>query len=202
MDRYFDIAFSPAARRHQERRGSYEYYDDQLSGAAPNGLGLAEIEFLSERDSFYLASVGPDGWPYLQHRGGPAGFVKVVDPTHVLWADRSGNKQYISAGNIDSDGRVSIIAVDYPNRRRLKLYGRATFDPHPDPIELERLGLERRMEGLVRVEVVSFDWNCPKFITPRFTAAEVEAAAAPLHRRIADLEAEVALLRPQRPPVR
>ena len=168
MEHFGDIAFSPAVRRHQQRRGSLDQYEAMLAARPPMGLGAAEIEFLQARDSFYLASVGADGWPYVQHRGGPAGFVRVVDDTHLAWIERPGNRQFVSAGNLDGDDRVSIIAVDYPSRQRLKLYGRATFDPTPTTEVLRTLGFEGRLEGLVTVEVVAVDWNCPKYITPRF----------------------------------
>jgi predicted pyridoxine 5'-phosphate oxidase superfamily flavin-nucleotide-binding protein len=177
MQRFHDLAFSDDARNHQRDRGSFEAYAAGAAMPPPDGLGEYEIEFLHRRDSFYLSSVGDNGWPYVQHRGGPAGFVKVADPTHIAWADRSGNRQFITAGHLDQNGRVAIIAVDYPNRLRLKLLGHASFDPHPDPAELERLGISGRLEGLVRVEVVAFDWNCPKYITPRYTEEEVAALA-------------------------
>jgi predicted pyridoxine 5'-phosphate oxidase superfamily flavin-nucleotide-binding protein len=118
--------------------------------------------------------------------------VRVIDPTHIAWADRAGNRQFVTAGNLDGDGRVAIIAMDYPNRRRLKIYGRATFDAEPDPARVASIGIDGRMEALVTVEVVAFDWNCPKYITPRYTAEQVREAAEPLHRRIRELEQELA----------
>lgn len=192
MQRFFDIAFEPHALAHQRRRGSYDSYERARAQPAPEGLGAPEIAFLSERDSFYLASVGANGWPYVQHRGGPPGFVRVVDPTHLAWADRSGNRQFVTAGHVDHDDRVAIIAVDYPNRQRLKLLGHARFTPEPEPELLDRLGIDGRLEGLVTVEVVAFDWNCPKYITPRFTAEEVRAAIEPLQQRIDELQAALA----------
>ena len=128
----------------------------------------------------------------MQHRGGPAGFLKVLDRTHLAWADRAGNRQYITAGNLDRDDRVAIIAVDYANRARLKLLGHARFEPEPDPQTLEQLDIDGRLEGLVTVEIVAFDWNCQRFITPRFTEEEVRAATEPLRARIAALEAVIA----------
>ena len=192
MDRFFDLAFDADTLRHQRRRGSFERYEAARVLPVPAGLGEAEIEFLSRRDSFYLATVGASGWPYVQHRGGPAGFVKVVDPTHLAWAERSGNRQYVTAGHVDHDDRVALIAVDYPNRQRLKLLGHARFDPDPESDLLRRLEIEGRLEGLVTVEVAAFDWNCPKYITPRFTADEVRAVIEPLQRRIRQLEAVLA----------
>jgi len=195
MDHFGTIAFGTQSREHQGRRGSLDGYLDLTAGPAPTGLGPHEIEFLRERDSFYLASVGEAGWPYVQHRGGPAGFIKVVDETRIAWADRPGNRQFVSAGNLDADGRVAIIAVDYPNKRRIKLLGRASFDPQPDATTLASLGIDGRIEGLVTVEVVAFDWNCPKHLTPRFTIEEVRAGVEPLTKRIEDLESELTRLR-------
>jgi uncharacterized protein len=193
MQHFGDIMFSEAACERQRARGSFEHYSTAAHHDAPASLGDAEIDFLTDRDSFYLASVGPDGWPYVQHRGGPAGFVKVLGPTRIAWVDRSGNQQFISAGNLDADGRISIIAVDYPARRRLKLLGRARFVTQPDGALLAALGLDGRYEGVVVVDVVAFDWNCPKHITPRFTAAQVESLVASLTDRIAKLERQIAL---------
>ena len=135
--------------------------------------------------------VGANGWPYVQHRGGPAGFVRVVDPTHLAWAERSGDRQYVTAGHVDHDDRVAIIAVDYPNQQRLKLLGHARFDPEPGADLLERLGIEGRLEGLVTVEVAAFDWNCPS-TSPPLHGRRGAAAVEPLHRRIQELEAALA----------
>ncbi len=192
MENYYDIAFGPAAVRHQTERGSALMYADAQAQQPPASLGPSEIEFLTERDSFYLASVGANGWPYVQHRGGPSGFVHVTGPSQIAWLDRPGNKQYVSAGNLDDDGRVAIIAVDYPRRRRMKLYGHARFVTDPTPEQLAAVHADGRSEGLVIVDVVAFDWNCPKHITPRFTEAEVIAATEPLRQRIAELEAQLA----------
>jgi len=194
MEHFGAIAFGPSSQEHQRRRGSYEGYRSMIAGPAADGLGSFEVDFLAARDSIYLSSVGEAGWPYVQHRGGPAGFIRVIDPTHIAWAERAGNKQYVTAGNLDHDDRVAIIAVDYPSRMRIKLLGHARFDPDPDLALLERLGIDGRVEGLVTVEVVAFDWNCPKYITPRFTADEIREATRPLTERIAQLEAELATL--------
>jgi len=196
MQHFGDIAFGERSLAHQRRRGSYESYREMRAYSAASGLGPDEVEFLGERDSFYLSSVGEQGWPYVQHRGGPVGFVRVVDPTHIAWADVAGNRQYVSAGNLDHDDRVAMIAVDYPNRRRLKLLGHARFDTDPDPELLARLDIGGRMEGLVTVEVVAFEWNCPKQITPRYTAEQVRTITDPMAARIRELEAELAAVQP------
>ena len=189
MEHFLDLTVEADALTHQRRRGSFDHCASARALPIPAGLGAAETEFLSRRDSFYVASVGANGWPYVQHRGGPAGFVKIIDPTHLAWAERSGNKQYITAGHVDHDDRVAIIAVDYPNRQRLKLFGHARFDPSPGTDLVERLGIDGRLEGLVTVEVVAYDWNCPEYITPRFTADEVRAVIEPLQQRIEQLQA-------------
>jgi hypothetical protein len=192
VDHFGDIAFTPSVQQHQRRRGSRDTYQRMSETPPPGGLGPEEAAFLTARDSFYLASVGEGGWPYVQHRGGPAGFLHVVDPTHLAWTERPGNRQLVTAGNLDHDGRIALIAVDYPSRRRLKLLGHAEWSPDPDPGVLRALGATGRLEGLVTVEVAAFDWNCAKFITPRYTAEQVRELTAELAARIADLEAELA----------
>ncbi|WP_280233727.1 pyridoxamine 5'-phosphate oxidase family protein [Nocardia cyriacigeorgica] len=196
MEHYFALTFGPDEQTHQRRQGSHGRYEHMLDAAsAPDGIGEAEAEFLALRDSFYLASTGRNGWPYVQHRGGPAGFVKVLGPTRLAWAERPGNRQYITAGHLDHDDRIAMIAMDYPNRKRLKLLGHARFDPDPRAEVLEQLGVDGKLEGLMTVEVSAFDWNCPKLITPRFTADEVRALTDPLRQRIRQLEAELAAAR-------
>ncbi|MEP7115813.1 MAG: pyridoxamine 5'-phosphate oxidase family protein [Ilumatobacteraceae bacterium] len=188
MENYLDLAVGTDAMKHQQRRGSRDGYQNMAETPAPAGLSIDEAEFLTARDSFYIASVGEEGWPYVQHRGGAPGFIRVIDATHIAWAERSGNRQFISAGNLDHDDRVSIIAVDYPNRQRLKLYGHARFDPTPTPDQLTAFGVDGRIEGVMNVEVVAFAWNCPKYIVPRYTADEVRAVVEPMQKRIAELE--------------
>jgi predicted pyridoxine 5'-phosphate oxidase superfamily flavin-nucleotide-binding protein len=188
MENYLDVAVGTGAKKHQARRGSVEAYTEMAQAPAPTGLGPDEIEFLTARDSIYLASVGEDGWPYVQHRGGEPGFIRVLDATHLAWAERSGNRQFVSAGNLDHDDRISLIAVDYPNRQRMKLYGRARFNPSPTANELAAIGFSGRGEGIVTVEVVAVAWNCPKYITPRFTADQVRSVIESLQQRIAELE--------------
>ncbi len=191
MQSFGNIAFSESVRRHQRRRGSFDAYQ-QHDGPGPHGLGPDEVEFLEERDSFYLASLGEAGWPYVQHRGGPPGFLRVVDPTHLAWVERSGNRQFVTAGNLDHDDRISLIAVDYPSRQRLKVLGHARWEPEPIPELLASLGFTGRVEALVSVEVIAFDWNCPKYITRRYTQEQVAAFTAHLTTRIHDLESLLA----------
>ena len=156
--------------------------------ARARGLGRGEAEFLGAADSFYLATVGESGWPYVQHRGGPRGFIQVASPTRITFPDFSGNRQYISVGNAARDDRASIIRVDYAARRRLKLLGRLRFQDPEGSVELP--GYPARIERIAVFDVEAFDWNCPQHITPRFTEAEVASALEPIRQRLADLEKE------------
>lgn len=158
-------------------------------------LGAEEKSFIAARDSFYLASTGETGWPYVQHRGGPHGFLQVVDDTHLAFPDYNGNRQLISTGNVAADDRVALFLMDYPARERLKIIGHARV-VSPD----EAVGLaprlvrppEAKIERVFLIEIVGFDWNCSKYITPRFTADQVAAAVQPLRDRIAELEKKLA----------
>lgn len=196
--RFAEIAFTPAVRAEQERRGSrsaYARFDAAAAGEPIEGdrLGEAEAAFIAARDGFYQASVSETGWPYVQFRGGPPGFLKVLDDRTLGYADFRGNRQYISVGNLEVDARVSLILMDYANRRRLKIWARARLvDAADDPDLAERLsvpGYKAKVERAVLLSVEAVDWNCPQHITPRFTRDEVEAAIAPLRARLADLEA-------------
>lgn len=180
---FADIAFTPTVKVLQEEAGSRKSYA-RMEGAGSN-LGPREWAFLAERDSFYMASVSETGWPYVQHRGGPAGFLKVVDGNTIGFADFRGNKQYVSTGNLMNDDRVSLILVDYPNQQRLKLLGHVRIvGPESSPEDqaiLEKLELpdyRARVERGFLIDVAALDWNCPQHITPRYTAAEIEAIAA------------------------
>ena len=171
-------------------------------GARTRVLGPDDIGFLESRSSIYMASVSETGWPYIQHRGGPVGFLKVLDDHTLGFADYKGNKQYISEGNVATDARVSLFAMDYPRKARLKLQGRAVFQTaaqEPDLAQRLAVDGQGRVERLVTIEIDAFDWNCPQFITPRFDASEIAQLVAPemdkLTARIAELEAENASLR-------
>jgi predicted pyridoxine 5'-phosphate oxidase superfamily flavin-nucleotide-binding protein len=206
MRTFAEIAFTPAVQTLQSAAGSRAGYARmQAEGHADEGLGEREAAFLSHADSFYLASVGESGWPYVQHRGGPRGFLKVISPSRIAFADFRGNRQYVSAGNVSRDDRVSLIVMDYPNRQRLKLLGRLRFDDVADAdpelvFAVELPDYRARVERVAVVHVEAFDWNCPQHITPRYTLEEVEAASRPLHARIAALEAELGELRAGRAP--
>ena len=177
------IAFTPDVRAVQARMGSrLAYHQAEIGAVEDPALGPAEIAFIAARDSFYQATVGSNGWPYVQHRGGPAGFLKVLDPHTLGYADFSGNRQYISVGNLAGDERVSLFLMDYPQQRRLKIWGRARIvEEEAEPELLARLEsphYRARVERGVVIAVEAFDWNCPKYITPRYTEAEIQAMLA------------------------
>ena len=160
-------------------------------------LGAEESSFIERRDSFCMATVSEAGWPYVQHRGGVRGFLKVLDPRTLAFADLSGNRQLLSTGNLRTDDRVSLFLMDYPRRERLKIMGHASILPVAEnkalAAELLPEGASERLaERLFRIRVVGYDWNCPKYITPRFTLEEVEKMAAPMKKRVAELEALLA----------
>ena len=179
--KYPEIAFTPSVKAAQTDHGSREAGRRLAAGSADEEhLSLPEIAFIGERDSFYLATVNEDGWPYVQFRGGPKGFLKVLDTRTLGFADYRGNRQYISTGNLRADDRVSLFFMDYPNRRRLKMFARAEVLPADDRPELAARLVEpdypARVERLVLLHVVAFDWNCPQHITPRYTLEELAAA--------------------------
>lgn len=192
--RYLEVMFTPPVQAAQQR------FQGRALALPPqperDPLGEDEIGFIRERDSFYMATVSPTGWPYVQHRGGAPGFLRVLDPSRLAFADNRGNRQMISTGHVAADDRVSLLLMDYPQRLRLKILGRATVldaREHPEQVEaLAEPGVRRITERLFLIDVVSFDWNCPKYITPRYTAAEVEASVAGLRTRIRELEAALA----------
>lgn len=195
MGRFGDIVFTPAVKAIQEQMGSRKAYARIApSGDLPDALGEDERLFLAERDSFYMASVSETGWPYVQHRGGPKGFVRVLDEHTLGFADYRGNRQYVSVGNISKDDRVALIFVDYPNRARLKILARASVVTDADSPDLFRKlivpGYQARVERGFLLKVEGFDWNCRQHIVPRFTEEQVRASVAPLLVRIEVLESE------------
>lgn len=187
---FLDIATTPSVRAAQTANGSGEMWANFEGDRAFDRFTEAEAQFIGERDSFYMASVSETGWPYVQHRGGPPGFLKVLDETTLGFADYRGNRQYISLGNLTADDRTALILMDYPNRRRLKIYGRVEArDLASDPELAERLataGYKARPDRALLIRLEAFDWNCPQHITPRFTAAQL----APLQARLDQLETE------------
>ena len=197
--RFFETAFTGPVLIEQERHGSRTAYSKLAgpdSGSDVGGLlGDGESAFIAARDSFYLGTVPETGWPHAQHRGGPAGFVRVLDHRTLGWADFSGNRQYVSIGNVAANSRMAMFFMDYAARRRLKVLGRMTafeIDERPDLEEvLQVSGYKSRIEHAILVDVQAFDWNCPQHIVPRFTAAQMEEVVGSLRGRIDDLQARL-----------
>jgi hypothetical protein len=193
--KFMQMALTPAVQAAQDRYfGRHHVLAD-----APERDALTDDEaaFIAARDSFYMATTNADGWPYIQHRGGPAGFLKMLAPNLLGFADLKGNRQMLSTGNVDGDDRVALFLMDYPHRERLKLLGHARVLDAREHHELaDQLSpmpeLRDRIERLFLIDVVSFDWNCPQYITPRYTEVEIAKVVAPLKARIAELEAQVA----------
>jgi uncharacterized protein len=176
MSRYLTETLTPAVLAAQDR--TYGKHVVIEPTTERDDLGPDEAAFLAQRDSFYMSTVGADGWPYLQHRGGPPGFVKVLDAHTLGFADYRGNRQLITVGNLDGANRAALMFMDYPNRRRLKVLGHARVLVPADHRELaEQLAkpeaVSRKMERLIVIEVIGFNWNCPAYITPRYTEAEI-----------------------------
>lgn len=185
MPRAFaEIAFTPSVRRVQEQHGSAAAYTKLLSLDARRGDALTEreIAFIVERDGFYKATVSETGWPYVQFRGGPRGFLKVLGEKTIAYADFRGNRQYLSVGNLSKNERISLILMDYPNQRRLKIWGRATLidqGENPELItQLHNESYRARPERAVVISVAAFDWNCPQHIPQRYTLDEFQQFSA------------------------
>lgn len=194
------IAFTPLVKELQERYGSRRQYQRmEQSGDEQDRLTDFEKEFISQRDSFYWANTSVTGWPYVQHRGGPMGFLKVIDDKTLAFADFRGNKQYISTGNLLSDDRVAMIMVDYPRQARLKVLGHVEiFEAEKAKPWLERVRLpsyEAVVERVFVIHIAAFDWNCPQHITPRYTAEEIRESMNALEQRMHSLEQENETLR-------
>lgn len=202
MKHFGDILFRGAVLNEQQQRGSREAYARMTAAPAPDGLSERETSFIAARDSFYLATVSDNGWPYVQHRGGPRGFLKTLGSTRLGFGDYRGNKQYVSTGHARGNDRAALFLMDYPNRARLKILARLTVvEASDDPelaTQLQTEG-EGRVERLFLFDVEAFDWNCPQFITPRYTEEEVRLMIAPnvdaLRSENARLKMEIAELR-------
>jgi len=186
-------------RAAQAANGSGEFWTGFKGNRAFDRLGEAETQFIATRDSFYMATVSETGWPYVQHRGGPPGFLRVLDDKTLAFADFRGNRQYISLGNTAGNDRVALILMDYPNRRRLKIYARIEAkDLSAEPAlaaKLDMPGYKGKVERAFLLHLEAFDWNCPQHITPRFSELELEPALRPIRAKLEQLEAENKSLR-------
>jgi len=202
--RFAEIAFTDTVKAAQTRYGTRAQNQRLGERAGPSdALTEREAAFIAARDSFYLATVGETGWPYVQHRGGPPGFLKVIDSRTLGFADFGGNRQFISVGNAAQNDRAALFLMDYANRLRLKVFGRMrVYDLGDAPPELvfdvELPDYPARAERVIAIGVEAFDWNCPQHITPRFTEDEVRSAVAPLREQIAALEAQLVQARRER----
>ncbi|MEL6168645.1 MAG: pyridoxamine 5'-phosphate oxidase family protein [Pseudomonadota bacterium] len=195
MDSFGHLMFRGSVQAEQEKRGSAETYARLADRPVPQEIGPDERGFIETRDSFYIASTSEGGWPYVQHRGGSAGFLQVTGPATLAFADYRGNRQFVTTGHVAADDRVALFLMDYPRRARLKILGHAKIVEAAEEPDLAR-DLTRdgdpAAERLVTIDVAALDWNCPKYITPRFTEAEIQALIGP---RLAEIEAENAALR-------
>ncbi len=193
--KYAQLAFTDSVRAMQQEQNSRAGYASMDQGEDYNFLlSTVEADFIAERDSFYMASVSETNWPYVQHRGGPKGFLKVLDASTLGFADYKGNRQYVSAGNFRNNDRVSIIFVDYPNKRRLKLMGRISQVPENDWQTLAKLeddDYRAKVERGFIINIEAFDWNCPQHITPRYTESELESLITPITNELADVKVQL-----------
>ncbi len=193
-----DVAFTPAVKAVQTRKGSRDAY----AHVEARGGWRTEIDdnlaaFLAEANSVYFATASADGQPYIQHRGGPKGFIKMLDKTTLAFADYSGNRQYITQGNLSENPKAYVFVMDYAHRRRVKIWGEARI-VDDDPALLQSLmpqGYKARPEQVILFRISAWDTNCPQHIPQKFDAADVAAALAARDARIAELEAELAALR-------
>lgn len=186
--KYAELMFTENVKSMQQQQGSRKSYARMEHGDDYNAqLGHKELEFLSESDSFYMASVSETGWPYVQHRGGPKGFIKIIDEATIGFADFRGNKQYISVGNFQANNRVSVFFMDYKNKRRLKMIGRVQVVGENESDILEKLSdpdYKAKVERGLIITIEGFDWNCPQHITPRYTKEDIQ----PLMDKLVELE--------------
>lgn len=198
---YAKLAFTDVIKAIQKKEGSRNAYERMEQMILPDGLSFREVNFIKERNSFYVASLGENGYPYIQHRGGSKGFLKFIDIKTLAFLDFTGNKQYITTGNIQTHKKVSLILVDYPNKTRLKIYAEAeivSLDEQPDL--LEKLKLEDykyKAERVFVFHIKAFDWNCPQHITPRYTIDDISKMVKEQNDYIENLEQEVKSLKHQ-----
>ena len=192
---YAELAFTDAVKILQEKNGSRRGYDRMEKFGVVDGLTDNEINFIEDRDSFYMASIGENKFPYIQHRGGPKGFLKVLDSKQLGFIDFTGNKQYISTGNIATKKNVSLIMLDYPSKARLKIFAKAEVVELKDNAELyQSLDLDNykfRPERMMVFHIEAYDWNCPQHIIPRYTVEEINQAFSPQQEYITKLEEEI-----------
>jgi predicted pyridoxine 5'-phosphate oxidase superfamily flavin-nucleotide-binding protein len=196
---FLDVAVTPSVRAVQAKMGADRIWQNFEGHREFDRFTENEAAFIADRDSFYIATVSETGWPYVQHRGGPRGFLKLIDDRTLAFADYRGNRQYISTGNLAADDRVCLFLMDYPHRARLKIFAHVETLAPDDAPELTALvttaDYKAKLERVFRLRLETFDWNCQQHIAPRFTESEVAEAIRPLRDRLAQLEIENAELR-------
>jgi predicted pyridoxine 5'-phosphate oxidase superfamily flavin-nucleotide-binding protein len=189
---FAEIAFTDAVKKLQEKYGSRKNYERMEKFSVIDGLTDHEMTFIENRDSFYLASIGVKEFPYVQHRGGPKGFLKVLDTKRLGFIDFIGNRQYVSVGNMATNTNVSLIMIDYPSRSRLKIFAKSEIVALDDNSELfKTLNLDNykfRPERMMVFHIEAYDWNCPQHIKQRFTLEEIDEITKPLRNKIKELE--------------
>ena len=191
-----DIAFSESVKKRQELMGSRDTYKKMAERRDWQQELTMLKPFVAARDSFYMSSVNADGQPYIQHRGGPKGFLKVMDESHLLFADYSGNRQYISVGNFDDNTKVHLFLMDYPNKTRIKIWGEASTisKDHGDFKKYINKQYGAQVERFIKIKVTAWDANCPQHIQERYTWEEMEPHFDTLNQKIRNLEKQVAEL--------
>ncbi len=192
--RFLDIARTPSVRAVEAAMGVGDVYENFKGRRSFDSFEEHEAAFIADRDSFYMATMSESGWPYIQHRGGPRGFLKLIDAHTLAFADYRGNLQYVSTGNLTADDRACLFLMDYPRRTRLKIFVHVEILSVDADLALTTLvtvpGYNAKIERIFRLRLEAFDWNCPQHITQRFTEEEVTDAVQPLRERLAKLEAE------------
>ena len=194
MQSFADIMFTETVQAEQAALGVRDRFQKMYRNRFTEGLNEDARAFIATRTSFYMATVGETGWPYVQHRGGPPGFLIFLDDDTLGFADYTGNKQLISKGNLAGDDRVSLFLMDYARKARLKIIGHAKMVlAEDDPEFAVRLETEGQgpVERLTTIRITAFDWNCPKYIEPRFTESEIEAMLGPRLKELADENARL-----------
>jgi predicted pyridoxine 5'-phosphate oxidase superfamily flavin-nucleotide-binding protein len=196
---FLDIATTPSVAAAQSANGSREFNIEMAAGRVFDRFDEDATDFIATRDSFYIATVSETGWPYIQHRGGPPGFLKVLDERTLGMADFAGNRQYLTLGNLAAGDKAALFLMDYRRRGRMKIFAHAEavdFERRPElAARLATPGYRARIERGLLFRLEAYDWNCSQHITPRYTATEVEQAVAPLREQLQALEAENAALR-------
>jgi hypothetical protein len=192
--KFGEIAFTPLVQAAQAKRGSRQSYERYIANGSPNDRVTPQIAaFIAQLDGFYLATVGSNGYPYVQFRGGPSGFLRVLDEQTLGFADLKGNVQYVTVGNLDGNDKAFLFLMDYRHQERLKIWGRAKYVEDDSALlaQLEMPGYSAKLERAIVFQIEAYSWNCPQHIPIRYSQTEVDAMISPLRDRIAELEQQL-----------